>query len=963
MSDNSKDALLARLAQGNVMNGWGAILALGRDPLEQLLQIRYLEGFGQSNFLPPISGSYFTDGQRNDEAVFDGLVLGPPKLSFAGASGGSPRVTVMMPFIAGEYQSYSRLVSQPPRLKSSHGLREEMGYHVQMTVGLQVVEDQTTNQAKLVLDLSDADEFISNLGESEVAYTAMGRFIQTQMARSEAFNHQFVLLSAELGGHDALSPRGLSVRTLAAPEGVQGSAGREGDGAAIILLDLRGRRFGGTWPVPGVFPYLLPDGSSGVTLLVDKLRVPLLDELAGNLARRLILPGALQVRLLEQHDPHDRALFGRLVAGQAARQIEPAMARLTPGQSLQFGVYGQPVSGWAANNISQPRSCGAIDAAGHYQGADLKHFARENQVILVTTQGEVAVRPALVVESTDAVEISPRVAVWRPGEYPIELTATGHGAWSWSLIPSLQGSRGAARSDNPDKPVFVAQGVTNHGELEDLGAGQARFTPHEPALMPEVLIQRIRVTDGFTGAHGEATVVIFAYMAVLNVLPFHVGKVPLVGPVTFELENDVADSWHLFGEGDIDTDLGVYTPPPSPQTPVAVVMADIRNRYAGYAVIELMREAAQVAMFAERYRNVLHFKLTPVPLNARNLYANGLQQVAVDIEIETEDFRNSDGDLVSDPVSDLELASLRILAQNGQPIDYLLQGAEGLDPELGQGWGWSKSRNRYAYYPGVGAGMAQRRAGDEGKRFLRVWLQTTEAETRKFHAEFQGHDRRWHNSRTISKEAGEVELTGRRPPVFAANNYRLEDPRRVAASGGKPVGQDTFNYYKYTTDYWDLTGTSQEYGNFRFYKADFDQLSLIRWESEQLAETFSSYTGLAFKPVPHPDAAPATQAMGYDAALQLLTLEPSIGYHGNLDYGLKAGEEVAEGALLLSLERVWDMPYWFDGMSPGGDYRSQLQGPMHFTLVDQYGNRHRLNVSFRPAGEPDSRNGLVLRLT
>lgn len=957
MTDNSQKALLARLAQGNVMNSWGAILAIGREPLEQLLRIRYLESFGLSNFLAPISGRYFTDGQRNDEVLFDGLVLGPPKLSFASASGGSARVRVMMPFIAGEYQSYSRLVAQPPQLKSSHGLREEMGYHVQMMVDLQVVRDPAANQDRLVLDLSNAESFTSNLGESEIAHRAMGRFIQAEMARNEVFNHQFVLLTAELGGRDALSLRALNVRTLAAPEGAQGSDEREGDGAAIILLDLRGRMFGGTWPAPGAFPYLLPDGSQGVTLLVEKLRVPLLGLGLGKPLAKLMFPGASRLSLTEAHDPHDRALFGRLVAGPAARQVEPAVARLNRGQSLQFVVAGQAVSGWSAKNISQPRSCGEIAATGHYQNLELKHFARENQVILVSAQvdeeSEGTVRPALVVESTDAVVISPRVAVWRPGERAIELIATGNGSWTWSLLPTRQGA--ARRRGNPAKPALV-------GELVDLGAGRARFTPDEPEMRPQVLFQRIRVTDDFTGEYGEATVVILAYWAVLNVLPFHVGKAPLGGTLAFEVENDRADSWQLFGEGSIDENSGIYTPPPSPKSQVAVVMANIDNRHAGYAVIELMREARQVAMFADRYRNVLHFKLTPVPFNARNLYANGMQQVAVDIEIETEDFRNSDDDLVSDPVSDLELASLKIFAQNGQPIDYLLEGAEGLDPALGQRWGWSKSRNRYDYYPGLSAHATKPRAGDEGKRFLRVWLQSTEAETRKFHAEFQGHDRRMHNSRDISKEAGEVELAGHRPPVFAANNYRLEDPRRVAASGGKTVGQDTFNYYQYTTDYYELTGTSQEYGNFRFYQGDFEHISLIRWESEQLAETFCSYTGLAFKPVPHQDAAQVAVALEYDAALELLTLEPAIDYHAKLDYALKPGEGVAEGSLLFSLERVWNMPYWFDGMSPGGDYRGQLQRPMRFTLMDQYGNRHRLSLTFRPAGEPDSRNGLVLRL-
>ncbi|MFP3374730.1 hypothetical protein, partial [Pseudomonas sp. SIMBA_068] len=59
---------------------------------------------------------------------------------------------------------------------------------------------------------------------------------------------------------------------------------------------------------------------------------------------------------------------------------------------------------------------------------------------------------------------------------------------------------------------------------------------------------------------------ILAYPAVLNVLPFHVPKVPHGSSVPFEVQNDEADAWLLFGEGHIDPASGVYTPPVSPST-------------------------------------------------------------------------------------------------------------------------------------------------------------------------------------------------------------------------------------------------------------------------------------------------------------------------------------------------------------------------------------------------------------
>lgn len=949
MVDNSREAFLQRLSQGDVMNGWGAILALGREQLDQLLKARFLESYAQSEFLAPISGRYFTDGQRSDEVVLDGLVLGPPRVSFAGVTEGSAKVTVSMPFIAGEYCAYAKLVGQPPQLNSSHGLREEMGYHVQMSVELKEVRDSALDQVHLLLDLNDATAYSSNLGDSQVARIEMGSFIKKHIdVASDAFKRSFVLFSAELNGSDALTVAGLGVRTMAAPEG----AGSPQDGAAIIMMQLRGRRFGGTWPAPGKFPYPLPDGSAGVTLLVEQLLANILQPYAENLLARMSVAGQWSIKTTEHLTPFDQLLFGSLAPSSGRAHVEPGMARLVSGQALDFKLGSHMAPSWVARNISSPRSTGSIDGKGRYLAAQASHFARENQVVLVSAElpsEDLGIAPsALVIESLSGLAVSPRVQVWRPHQPAVELVATGHGEWSWSLIPE-------ASDDNAQSQV------KNHGQLQDLGGGRARFTPDQPGTSAQVLLQRIRATDDFTGEHAEATVIILSYPATLNVVPFHSGKMPW-GNVRFALEGESADGWKLFGEGALDEGTGVYSPPASPTSQVAVVMAIIARRYVGYGIIELMRENAQMALFSERYRTVRSFTLTPAPAHERNLYANGLQQLAVDIEIETNDFTNSDGDTVADPVSDLELSTLKILAQNGQPIEYLVEQQEGLPPDSVAQWGWSRTRNRYDYYPTSGGVAPLVRTNSEAIVRLRVYLQTTEAETRKLHASFTGFDLRQHNSRDISKTLGEVEVTGRRPPVLSANSYVLEKPRRAAASGGKTVRNDNFNYYQYTTDYWNLIGYSPVYRDLRFYQITASSRSMIRYESEQLDETFCSYTSLALNPVPRPGSAPRLVRFEHEASLELLTLEPAINYYHRLDYDFKPGESLGRGALLISLDRVSDLPFWHDGMSASGEYRTVLDQPMALVLTDQHGNPHPLRIGFGPRGTMDSRNTLTLVL-
>jgi hypothetical protein len=386
-------------------------------------------------------------------------------------------------------------------------------------------------------------------------------------------------------------------------------------------------------------------------------------------------------------------------------------------------------------------------------------------------------------------------------------------------------------------------------------------------------------------------------------------------------------------------------------------VAGIAGMSFGFAVIEHQRNSPQkMASLQQRWKTLAKFEVTLNNANRNRVLANGLQQVGINIMIETNEFEGDDG-TVWDPVSDLELSTLVILHEDGTEVDYLRPGSEGLDPdEPGvKKWAVSKVRNRFDYLPTANAQVAQAPllTPADARRTVTVYVHCLEAEVGKFKAKFQDHSNCWHYSDEHDDTPGVVQLEGVRVPPPSINNYSFT-PKRVDSrfGGDREQPLDTFNYWHYTTDYWVISARDAQ-----FVAVRFDQASMIRWESELLKETYCTYTGFAFKPRRYPGAVPASTGIEYQAELQMLAQESLVKFE-ELDYNFKEQQDVAEGTLLLTLDRVPNLNYWYDAGGP--KYREVLDKPLLFTLLDNFGIAHRLKVTF--GGGADSRNTLTLEL-
>ncbi|MFI8557887.1 hypothetical protein E2H86_23895 [Pseudomonas putida] len=943
MVTNIIEQRIAESTEDDMINGWGGVLMLRRGPANALLRARYVQAFQDDDILWPITGTGYVDAGRTEQFVFEDLMLGPPQLSFEEASGRTGTVTVAMELIAGRCVSTVLQPGSPKRLRRSHTLQLGMGHTLRMRAQLVVVSG-TDGLPELAIDWGTATAMRCSLGVSDAAAGKMGDFIFEQVRTQRLFSQvfSFITLDNRLV-YNAISVLGAGAFTLAAPEDPGQASSDEGDGALLLALHLKGTGrpglAGNGWPWPFAASEDA-DTEPDTALLLGRRRDPLdLESVEGEstlaraMAEQVIMAGNYRFEWREESKPHHRVLLGTIAASPRQTVLNPALARIGVGQTMQLDAEGQRLIGWQARNIVHPRASGQM-SNGTYSATPLERLATDQQIVAVTARSdqdeEQSVRAALLVETAEPLAISPRVVIWSPELDPVPLVASGDTDLKWTLEGEAYGT------------LLEDQEDSRH----------AVFTPNEPSGDQNLLLQRIKVSDGESAGH--ATVVILGSPAVLDVEPYHVPNIPASGSERFSLLDGDAEKWLLFGPGEIDEDTGVYTAPDTYSGEVSVVVG-VSGRHAGLAVVQHQQAAPQrSAVSEERWKELVSFT---VKLNnaARNVaFCNGAQQIGIDIEIATQSFPDSNGEDVFDPISDLELSTLKLIDRSGVELPYIVD--EIMPTPAAAKWAVSRRRNRFDYYPSAVADEAVPHADGNGKRNLTLYVQTLEAEVLNIRAKFQDHYNGWRTSSDLDEEAGEVQVEGKELPLPDLANYFWGEQgsgKRVEEKNGSNVGEDRFNYWHYTTDYYVLRSAY-----FQFVHVIFNTCSMIKWESEQEDETFCSYTGYAFTPRRNSDMPAAPKGVEYEGALQMLTIEEKVNF-GELDYGFKGQEAVATGQLLVTLDRVSTMNYWQDSGSVE-NHRAILDQAMEFTLIDNFGTKHPLRVTF--GGGEDGRNILHLGL-
>lgn len=964
MAGNSRAYILEQMKTASIARGWGAITVFNRTRLNRILLQQWIDKYDGNAYMPPFSGTAFTHDDKTEYADLFDIVLGSPRLSFETADFNNSVATLTLSILSGSYTSYTDANAMKTVLKSLQ-ITEAMNFTVKIEVDLAVATGEVDDLGRVILDLSRGTRFECDLAESSEARAALGRYFEERFSELPAHRRQFELGMLDLKGYSPLTPTRFEIRTQAAPGGNDVKSSNYQDGAVVVFIQLKASEFGGGSP-PRDFPYLIPDDQDAqgdmysATLILAKEFVPYADEDKLALIHSLLFPGEENVFVERDRDtPNDLVIFGNIDPSRTVITIDPPMHSLKAGdRPFQYRALrnGQPLSGvtWSLRSLNTHGSAGAIGkTTGLYTPVAFDRLGRETVRNVITASytdpatGQRHRVSALLLVVAEPMSISPMfVPIYlRGAQQPVTFVASAlSGAdLSWS---------------QPQHGSLVASGNT------------AVYTPPAEPLAEDAVVQYIEARNGATGETVKASVVLLKYAIDFDITPgFTRG---LNRTATIQLKDNARQTslkrrWTVFGEGTV-SDTGLYTAPATFSNPVAIVVCELLDsaeqvQYYGYSIVELTNSITE-----ESWIKLKTFNISKVVDTA---YANGMQQMAVKIMVETSPNNSATYELNED-----EKASMRLVTKsNRDEIPFLGVGEEGIEVGRPQVWATSLQKNRFIASSGPQSVESAQNSSREGSVLvtdLDLYVHVrgpspTEAPPiERFVASFTGSNGQGsfysdlHPSENDTEDQGHVTLTPKVPPVKVPTDYTFRDDR--VAGGGKegqgrptspgwdplPPGENDFDYFLKTTDYWRVGYKREGIRDLLFTRCHFEgRQSLVQWESQYDNETMFSCTGHAFHVfAPGEEGKPENREILFDDALAKRATPV-------LKKVYEEAEDPVSGQLMLTLTRLDNLR-----RSTATDLLALNDISIVADLLDLEGNRHRL--SFRIA--PDNRNKLLLNV-
>ncbi|WP_434574621.1 hypothetical protein J3P88_08015 [Pseudomonas sp. Z3-6] len=961
---NSLEILLNRMRGHSITNKWGAIVAFGREQLNRLLEVQYLTWLHDGRFIPPINGVAYID-DRTESMTLDGVLLGKPVLSFETASLNESKVTLTMNLVAGTYTAKSHPIGGGAvRLLSSFTITEAMGYKVQMKLSLNQIEGDVDKRGRVTLDVASDLSMTCNLGGMPGVEKHVAALIQSRLAVLPQDQRIFELGLFDFSGYNPLSPTGFYIRTQKAP-----GSDDPADGAVLLFIRLKIHDENGVGiPIEGSdFPYLIPDDQvSGrrlysASLVLNSEWTELLDEVQLDVLKNLLFPNDNFFIESEngRHTPHDLLVLGNTGPKSDTVIVEPTFISLKSGGVHQEFVArksdGARINNaqWTVTNPVSPLSVGTITPTGGvYTPPDRTRMGKEQQPIVVTAQYTMGDKSrtssALVLGVFESMNITPRVCLRGVGSNPtpVELTVTtlGNRILHWLTL-------------SPDG-----------GTLDVIDNNHAIYTP-PTSLTDPLAVQRIIVTDQQSNETIEATVVLMKAAHTLPVDPPYVPAVTAGDPIQLYADLELGDEvrWVVIGEGEVDEN-GRFTPPAQPTSRISVVrcsyLVNGSARSSGFSVIQLSEQVLPEPHWLE----LSQFKIA-VNGGRDSCFSNGFQQIPVTITIGTKSV-NIGGEQRFIPVSDAELATLRLVDKiSNTRVPFIAVGQEGIEYGNTTVWAVSKIRNRFKFSSATSMRadpLAPPMPKNDGIRYREFYIHLAQEGGRTFYAQFDS-PYGTQNSTDKKEEDFEVTVRGIRPETPSLSNYEFKRERKWQDKDGHDVPPsnanpewDYFSYYRQSIDYWYLSYLRRGIDQVLFATLSIENnISTVQWESELIDEVFFSYTGYAFHPANYENSdSPVPEGLSFDPYLWSLMRN----YQKNLKTSFD-GERPAPGELIISLHRMDDVKYWYDGLASGDKrkmYRQQLDPGIYLVLLDEEGNRHSLAVGFASSSKENSRNTLIL---
>lgn len=960
MSEHSLQQLLARMKDKPITLGWGAIAAFSRKRLNDMLRHQYVAGLNDFRLMRPFSAEIALTDEENMYATFTDVIFGAPQLSFASSSLPGSSADLALSIIGGSFSLVSRHSTGPARLVSCFDFSEEEGFNLSMKLDMATLLGEVDQRGRFALDLEKGEEPRCNAQPEWPAQQRMGAALFNYIKQQPRNVRVFSMGLMDFNGYDPLSPRAFYLYTQAAP------GATDGDGALLLFTRVKALDENGREPVAGSdFPYLIPsDKQNGEPLYTASLVINAdlrkwVEDRPPEVARSLTFPARnlFAEANAGRHEPHDMLLLGNISPARQSASLEPLQCSVKAGAQQQFQVRhadGRLVQGvrWSTHSLGSPLAGGSISADGLYTAPPINRMGKDSQQSLVVASyqldGVTYEDTAVILDRFEGMDVLPRARSVMPAGEPVDIRvgSPGGGELQWRLLePGL-------------------------GSLEVVGEGHAVYTP--PATVePLVSLQKIECLNLRTGETIESAMIIVRATPGGIVEPPFVPSIAKGAGVQFEtnIPPDRA-RWSVIGEGSIDQN-GLFTPPAEVTSLISLVLCDFlldndTSLATGFATVQLSKREEE-----QSWVELDEFSIKPSG-GVTQCFANGYQQIPLIITVTTKAVL-VDGKEVFYPLDAGELASIRVVdSETHQDLPVLEDEQEGIDYGSGDSYAILEHANRFNLYSANGvepmpaeAGVAPR---NESERQRRLFLHTTQQGSRKFYARFRDKNGGSWTSLEWNGEGHDIELTGIKPPAPDPNpgpnrNYDIVRAR-VWNGPGEDDGDDDFTYRLESVDYWTvsyqrLMGIQVPFATLRIER----NCSTIQWESEQIEELFFSYTGHAFYPAVYQDGITNPPArLTFDIYFRLL--HELVGA-SPIRMEFEPNQQPSPGELMVSLHRVADMPYWYDGMAEGDEekhFRALLDPPMVFVMLDMEGNRHRLMIGFQPPTLDFSRNTLVLNV-
>lgn len=852
----------------------------------------------------------------NETVVFQGVRFSPPSLSVEAAGQGGGDAVLRFSLVAGTYRVTGR-ANGIEYLIEQVQFAEGQGYDLELRASLAAL--------RLEVDLQGRVQW--HWPSSYQAHTQLGTVAATREKIAAAL--AAYLLPVQEG------PGVLHTHTLSLPaQGV-----------------LTPRRF---------YLSISPseDGKGRYAVNLFGSSAELFDSGIATLSPPFLLPGP---------DPdgsgsYDAAVFIAPILGELLR---------SPGEDLDPPYREQELA--ALLSVLGGEPCMKVD---HW----LKPGETENVVAFGQPRSADVPEPAVLVPV-----VAPQWALRRIGtatDDPAEPHAALLGTGSVSLTAHGLG-RGVKWSLSANAP----------GQLTSQGAAAQYLIPDD--LAPDYYQVRVTARDS-EGRQAFAMIVLTPAGYSVALTPA-VASIDMAGTASFTAERAVDNAYVVNDVGQVAINdgyrLDYQAPVEADHTQALVVATGFKSD--GFAIVDL----TPPALNPPRWTSLQKFTVECTqsgPSSDRfhdRHFANGRQQVEIRITIQTSG-ESVGGDLMYYPLSEAELSTLRLKVKGGSEVEFLEPGESEIRDGAPQMFATTYLRNRYDFMSSsdlAATASAPRNDPEDGTtvRTLYLLAQLDPAGggvgAVEFLATFTDSIGRVHTSSPDSD--GQVSITTVEPAKETREAYNLsrqrppgsEYPSNCTVSADGVV--DPFRQCLTSLDYWQLSYQPRSgVSEVLFLDCTFEaeeplrtaQLSLLRWESELMEETYCTYTGYTFRPRLLPGETDNQQwkTLTYDPWLQWLA---RLRKH-SLSPVLEPNQEPAPGHLWLALYRVNNFPFWFDNEAEftsdphplktftarfgtvDWDTWTSTPRPLRVSLIDQFGNRHRLEIGFNT----DTRNTIYV---